>query len=346
MKVIKYEHQLTYFSSKLLDFYMGGRDFCVFDIETLGLNAAHNELVLAGIMTVDSDGKCEITQYFLEDLEEEVYMLSVLRDHLNQFDVMLTYNGRHFDVPFIKKRAAALKLYDYDINPYNLDLYLVINGHSQFKYRLENLRQSTIETYMEMDDGREDEISGKESIQLYYDFAGCKDPEKKAEIKEKILLHNHDDIMQLYRILPVIRQTDFHSAMNALGFPVRGENGWPDLYVRIARATPLGLTIAGNYIGKPISYSSFSTPERPFDCAFNIDKNFEFIYKTQKYKDNLFINAKEIFGETSQFEKYGGYANGFIVLSQKNKRNFLEINMMTKELLHKFMSDNPFYIRL
>lgn len=339
MKVIKYEHQVDYFTSRIFEQYFGGMSFCVFDIETLGLHPTYDQLVLAGIMTVEPDGKCCLTQYFLEHLEEEVYMLAVLQDELNKYDFVLTYNGRHFDVPFIKKRAEVLGLENYNIDPYNLDLYLIINGHSYFRYMLENLRQSTVEIYMGLETGRDDMISGKESVQLYLDFSVCKDSVRKDFIRNQILLHNHDDILQLYRILPVLLQTDMHSAMNSLGFPIKGENGWPDMFVRVCRATSQAMTITGLYTGDPFSYTSYSTHNNPFQCEFTYEGSFTFIYPVQNFKGNLFINIKELLGENSELEKLPGYVNGFMVLAQKNKRNFLEINMVSKELLKKFMND-------
>ncbi|MBQ4650471.1 MAG: ribonuclease H-like domain-containing protein [Firmicutes bacterium] len=338
MKVIKYEHKTEYFSSKIFDQYFGGMSFCVFDIETLGLRPMYDKLVLAGIMTVQSDGTCCLTQYFLEDAEEETYMLAVLADELNKYDVILTYNGRHFDVPFITKRAEILGFEDYCIRSYNLDLYLIINGHSYFRYMLDNLRQSTVEIYMGLETSRDDDISGKESIQLYLDFSVCKDPVKKAAIRDRILLHNHDDILQLYKLLPVLLQTDMHSAMNSLGFPQKGENGWPDLFVRTCRATPQALTVSGVYSGRPVRYASFSTPEHPFQCEFRPEGEFTFVWPVQNLKGNIFINTRLLLGETPELEKYAGYVNGFIVLSQNNKKNLLEINMVSKELLKKFMN--------
>lgn len=342
MKVIKYEHKAEYFSSKIFDQYFGGMSFCVFDIETLGLRPMHDALVLAGIMTVDPDGNCCITQYFLEDTEEEAYMLAVLQDELNKYDVILTYNGRHFDVPFITKRAEILGFENYRITGYNLDLYLIINGHSYFRHMLDNLRQSTIEIYMGLESSRDDDISGKESILLYLDFSVCKDPVKKDAIRERILLHNHDDILQLYKLLPVLLQTDMHSAMNALGFPLKGEKGWPDLFVRGCRATPQALTVSGVYTGKPLSYTAFSTPEHPFQCEFRPEGEFTFVWPVQKFKGNVFINIRELIGESPELEKYPGYVNGFVVLLQQNKKNPLEINMVSRELIKNFMNTTEF----
>ena len=55
-----------------------------------------------------------------------------------------------------------------------------------------------------------------------------------------------------------------------------------------------------------------------------------------------FVNIREILGEAPALEMLGGHVNGFLILSQDNKRNPLEINMFTRELLLRFMAETPF----
>lgn len=54
--------------------------------------------------------------------------------------------------------------------PYNLDLYLCLNGHSEIRNLLPSLKQKSVEAYMGLAPGRGDEIDGKESIALYRRF--------------------------------------------------------------------------------------------------------------------------------------------------------------------------------
>ena len=340
MKTIKYNHKLEYFTSRIFENYFGGMRLAVFDIETLGLNPSSNEVVLAGIMTIEPDGNAVQTQYFTEDLAEEALLLEILREELNKFDIILTYNGRHFDVPFITKRGQTLCSPDYRITPYNLDLYLIINGHADFKQYLPNLRQCSVEEYMGVALSRDDEISGKESIQLYYDYLECQDDDEKQALETKILLHNHDDLVQLYRILPVIQQTNMHSAMYALGFPVKGADDWPDLFVRTIRVGTRELTISGEYTGNAVSYTLFSTEEQPYECSFSPDMTFRFTVASENIKGTRFINAAAVLDDTSCLENLSGFVNGYLILEEKNKRNFQEINMITRKLLEKFMKNN------
>ncbi len=342
MKIIKKEYKLDFFTSKLLETYFDPTSICVFDIETLGLNPAHCQVVLATIAHVNEDGLCNLTQFFIESLNEESLLLKSLYEELNKFDTLLTYNGRHFDLPFIKKRAAALDMKDFEIRPYNLDLYLLINGHSDLKGLLRGLKQISIEEYMGISALRQDEISGYESVQLYYDFLKEEDPERKDSLTEQILLHNHDDVLQLYRLLPVIMQTDFHRGMNKLGFPVKGLNGWPDVFLRTSVVSKQSLSISGTYRGPGFNFQAFEDGSRHYTCRFGDDNSFTLTCPLYLLKGNIFMNLRQILGSDEGFTPYGGYVNGFLILAEKNeKRNFLETNMASKKLLEKLMKDNP-----
>lgn len=342
MKIIEYRHNLEHFSSGLMERYFGGMSFCVFDIETLGLNPAFCPVVLAGVMTADADGSFLLTQYFAETPDDEKELLIILEDYLNRFDCILTYNGRHFDVPFIKKRAARLGLDDFSVKPYNLDLYLIVNGHSPFRQTLRSLSQSSIEEYMGLSTGRLDEISGKESVELYYRYLDCPNPALKASLMDKILLHNHDDLVQLYRILPVVKQADMHSAMYSLGFPVKGENCWPNMNVSKIKLSAGNLVISGTISEAGYAYTCFASPLQPYEMDISEDGDFELSVTVEKYKGSLFVNIRALLTDTASLEMLGGHVNGFLILCSDNKRNPLEVNMLARELLRKFMGETPY----
>lgn len=341
MKVYEYHHKAEYFSSKILDRYFPDMRLGIFDIETMGLSPSRAECILAGLMTVAPDGSCTMRQYFAESLREEKQLLTRLLADLNRFDYLLTYNGKHFDLPFITKRAELLGLSDFRIRPYNLDLYLCLNGHSEIRKLLPSLKQKSVEEYMGLAPQRGDEISGKESIALYQAFLNAFDEAEKKDLRNKILLHNHDDILQLYKILPVILQTDIHKALSALGFPVAGQNGWPQLNLSFCKCADGALLLSGTYSEEPFFFSSYQTADRPYDCHFYADGSFELALPVQQYKGNAFCNVRACFGDVSVFEEYPGYVNGFLILTQQQKPNYLEINMLARQILKKFMEDFP-----
>ena len=230
--------------SALWDFYFKDLRVGVLDIETTGLDRNRNKFILGGLY--NSAAK-ELHQVLAENRPEERLALEEFANEMSQVDMVVTYNGRHFDMPFIERRwqlakgtgsgetagsmassetgssilsetcskvaaGTGAKL----VMPYNLDLYLILSGHSPIKKLVPNMRQKTIENYMGFWDKRSDEISGAESVELYNHYEATGD--KSAE--EKILLHNNDDIRQLTRLTATITKSDFHKAMFCLGFPV------------------------------------------------------------------------------------------------------------------------------
>lgn len=339
MKVIQSTHHVPYFAYKNLDQYFGDMKIGIFDIETTGLNPQFAQVILTGFMVVEPDGSCTITQYFAENPNDEKEILLRLKDDFEQVNYLLTYNGKHFDLPFVQKRASKLDIDGPDCNIYNLDLYLILNGHSEIRYIIKSLKQKNVEAYMGLCTDRSDTISGAESVELYMSYLRESNPARKAALEKTILLHNHDDIIQLYRILPIIKQVDLHKAFNRLGFAAEGQNGWPDLNITSIESSITGLSVSGRYRGESFSYISYDTFEDNFSCEFSEDNSFKFRIRTDRHKGNTFANLKRFFEDYSDFAVYPNYMNGFLFLSGGNQTNYLEMNMFVLKFLSKFMND-------
>ena len=341
MECIIRQHQLPCYSSRLTDRYFGGLRMGVFDIETMGLNPASAEVILAGFLEVSGDGTAVARQYFAENKNQERELLLAVQQELQRYDMVLTYNGKHFDLPFIEKRAALRSVSLSTAGCYNLDLYLVLHGHSNLKSVLKNLRQKTVEDYMGLNPDRKDEISGAESIQLYESYLREAEGRKKEALKEKVLLHNHDDLLQLYRLLPILQQTDLHRAMSYLGFPVAGRFGWPQLNLSRIRIDYRGLSFQGTYGGPGVSYLSYDDGRSPFSCQFTPEGEFQFLIATRRHKGSHYLQLSDFFESDSVFCRYPGYENGFLILTQGNSSQHLEINMFVQTFLQHFMETIP-----
>jgi uncharacterized protein YprB with RNaseH-like and TPR domain len=72
------------------------------DLETLGL---HGEpLFLIGMATVSTDRAATCIQLLARDLDEEATILDRCLSYLRRAKLLLTYNGKSFDVPMLKSR--------------------------------------------------------------------------------------------------------------------------------------------------------------------------------------------------------------------------------------------------
>lgn len=217
------------------DAYFGGLRWAVLDIETLGLSPGRAPAILCGIVTPAASSAApsvrpqiapeaaQITQFFAESVtgtEDEEAMLRALEEALLDIDILVTYNGRNFDLPYLAARRAYIGLAP--MRPrYNLDLLQVVRYCTDIRKFVPNLQQKTLEAFCGLWQGRTDEISGKESVSLYYDYLA----EREPSLKEKILLHNRDDIAQLFRLTSILRRADMHRAAFRFGFPVRADGG-------------------------------------------------------------------------------------------------------------------------
>ena len=173
------------------------KQYCFVDIETTGLNRKHHKIILIGLLYVDGDTKY-IKQYFCDKLNEEKAMLTTFYNDVKEYELIISYNGQSFDIPFINARFKENGM-DYYLDPFNsFDLYrLVRKNRSMLGLNRYNLK--SVEEYLGI--CRDDTISGKESIELYYDYING----DNLTSKKKVLLHNLDDLKYLF---PVVRILD------------------------------------------------------------------------------------------------------------------------------------------
>ncbi len=187
-----------------------------FDIETTGLSAATSYLYLIGCMKVEG-GKLVLRQFLAEDLGEEALLIESFLALTDRDTVLVHFNGDGFDIPYLSQKAAALSGYFPD-SLRSVDLYRLLRPFKGF-LGLDSMRQKSVETFLDFP--RKDEKDGGELIETYRDFLVFRKMKRQAEeqrLLELLLLHNHDDVLGLYHILPVL----FANALSACCFTAEG----------------------------------------------------------------------------------------------------------------------------
>ena len=101
MEHIRAEIETDQYRSAIWDQYFRDRSICVLDIETTGLDRKRNHFILGGLLDT---GSGTLHQVFADHIEEEAQALAEFMDLTDRFDVVVTYNGRHFDMPFLAER--------------------------------------------------------------------------------------------------------------------------------------------------------------------------------------------------------------------------------------------------
>lgn len=313
------------YASKAFDFYFQDFRTGILDIETTGLSPDSSAFILGGLISYEEQS---LEQFFVEDLAHEKEVLELFLNRLRDFDVIITYNGQSFDIPFLLKRAGKLGIPVNFTLPYNLDLYLVLNNHSTLRKILPNLKQKTVETFMGLWASREDEISGKESVYLYFEYLNT----RNREIKEKILLHNRDDVQQLSKLLPILEKLDFHKAMHHMGFPARTHLAPGDwITLQKINLDSRQLNASGRQGNFPRNYASFGNGKAEYLVDFR-EKNhlFQITIPTQHHEDLVFLDLANILPGCSELKKYPFYENDFLIIKSLATINHLEVNHFLK----------------
>lgn len=102
------------------------------------------------------------------------------------------------------------------------------------------------------------------------------------------------------------------------------------------------LVISGTISEAGYAYTCFASPLQPYEMNISEDGDFELSVTVEKYKGSLFVNIRALLTDTASLEMLGGHVNGFLILCSDNKRNPLEVNMLARELLRKFMGETPY----
>ena len=325
MKIIEKKVNQVPISYRPLDIFFGNLNCAVFDIETTGLSPKKANLILSGFYIPSPDGNFTYKQIFAESLSEEPLVIEETLNVLDSVDYIITYNGVSFDIPFLEKRIKALNITGKPL-PYNLDIYKLLSRHSDLKSLLPNLRQKTIEIYLGYSDSRVDQIDGQQSIYEYFDYLETRD----EDALERILLHNRDDVLQLYKLLNILPQVAFFKALCILGFPLK------KVVISALKLSTKKLEISGSYYGG-CSYSAFID---------NLGYTYDFSCETEDFSVKIdlttiqgvtFVDLNKFNLDLSTFTSIDGYYQGNLVLSKEKVPNYQGIAIFTKHFVEEII---------
>jgi uncharacterized protein YprB with RNaseH-like and TPR domain len=160
------------------------------DIETTGL--ARSPLFLVGLLFYGDDDFL-IRQLFARDYSEEKSLLLWLLDQLREFEVVITFNGKAFDMPYIRDRAAFHML-PCDPEIHHLDL--LHPCRRRWKNTLPDCRLQTLESRI-CYRCRDGDIPGRDIPRAYDDFVRTGD----AWQINDILHHNALDLLTMSELV-------------------------------------------------------------------------------------------------------------------------------------------------
>ncbi len=162
------------------------------DLETTGLR--NTPLFLIGLMYSEGE-ELILDQLFARDYTEEVAVLSFVSQLLDSREVLVTFNGNTFDVPFLADRMTYHNL-PMVMPRSHVDLLPV--SRSLMKGRTPNNRLQTLERFV-LGRKRTGDIPGSEIPGAYHEFVRTRDARQMAAV----IHHNRLDLLSMMELITV-----------------------------------------------------------------------------------------------------------------------------------------------
>jgi len=166
------------------------RKLLYLDIETCGLSAA--PVFLIGVQYLKGN-QMILEQLLARDYSEEKPVLEQFWGKMPNYDVVTTFPGKSFDVPFLKERAVYHGV-RHAAPGFHLDL--LHEARRRYKGKFPNCKLQTLEARV-CGRWRHGDIPGELIPRAYHDFVRTKDP----LIIQNIIHHNALDIVTMSEVL-------------------------------------------------------------------------------------------------------------------------------------------------
>jgi uncharacterized protein YprB with RNaseH-like and TPR domain len=175
------------------------------DTETTGLAGGSGTYAfLIGVGRITSEG-FTVRQFFMREYAEEHSVLGALSNHLEQFDVLITYNGRSYDQPLLETRYRMNRHKPPFGRLPHMDI--LYGARRLWKLRVENCRLMQLEQQI-LGFQREGDLPGELIPYVYFEYLRSREAQRVVPI----LHHNAIDILTLACLTAIVpaafRSTD------------------------------------------------------------------------------------------------------------------------------------------
>ena len=172
----------------------GPQDPLFMDTETCGLSGA--AIFLVGLMQY-ADGDLVFEQYLARDYAEEPAILQAFADRYAPARVLVTFNGKRFDMSLIRERSAFHGIELPRRRTPHLDL--LDESRKRWRRELPNCRLQTLERHL-CHRRRVGDIPGAAIPDAYHRFVASGDARQMADI----LHHNLLDLLTMAQLVTAI----------------------------------------------------------------------------------------------------------------------------------------------
>ena len=173
-----------------------GKRVVFLDLETTGLSAT--PLFLAGTLLVGPD-RLAAVQLLARDYSEERCLIGFLDGLLEECDVCITFNGKSFDLPYLRERAKYHRL-GLRSSPEQFDL--LHHARRRWKHALPDCRLLTLEWHI-LGRRRLGDVDGWIVPCIYHEFVHTRD----ARRLKQVLRHNLMDVLSMAELVISLSET-------------------------------------------------------------------------------------------------------------------------------------------
>ena len=175
----------------------GYRRMLFLDIETCGLQPA--PVFLIGLCHI-GDRNLVLRQLFARDYAEERAILAEVERIIAEHDFLITYNGKTFDMPFLRQRAVYHRL-SFSATIPHLDLLWM--ARRRWKAILPDCRLKTLE-WRVLRRLRAGDIDGSDIPGAYHEYVKHGQPHRLIPVFH----HNLLDVVAMAELLPRLFEPD------------------------------------------------------------------------------------------------------------------------------------------
>jgi uncharacterized protein YprB with RNaseH-like and TPR domain len=171
------------------------RDLLFIDLETLGFFS--RPIILFGLAWVKGDS-LQVTQFLLRGIDEELPSLSAVHELLDGDRVIVSFNGKAFDVPYLRERSA---FYGRPVSIRNPHYDLLHVARRRWRHRFPDCRLVTLEQQL-FGIHRNDDIPSAMVPEFYETYLTTGNPGPLVPI----VTHNRQDLVSLARLFALLRE--------------------------------------------------------------------------------------------------------------------------------------------
>jgi uncharacterized protein YprB with RNaseH-like and TPR domain len=291
-------------------------DLLIIDLETTGLSRGGGMIAfLIGVGYYENDNFI-VEQYFLPEPDAEINAFDLLLPLLDKRAVLVTFNGKTFDLPVLESRFLHNQLWIDLRSKSHIDVLHL--ARRLWKRKVPSCALETLEYYIlgHIRD-KELDIDGGEIPQTYFQFLINGDP----ELLQRIFIHNQTDVLHTAALFAMICEQ--------IDYPLPEDRDIRIDYHAVGKLyQSQGYTDEAKHILSALADENYITPELVYDLGI--------LHK----KDKLWNEAEHFFRQGSDLLHPPSMLELSMLLESKHK-DFESALLIAEALLNQMLSD-PF----